>query len=1567
MIVINNQNNSKAKHFYQVEYDTGLTNPGVEYATVNYVRGESVTIAGAPEKEGYIFDKWVDQNGNEYEAGTTLTQNITAPYKLTAKWIKTKDIYVNVNINHTSKDGSGVDGSETKDVVNFALQHRKGDSGDFMNAGQTPVKLTSEVSNEEYIYNYDTTLDKTTYTAKTPNFKNMPTDYEYSISVNKSGYSLTENGITKQEDEAKIVFTLNFIYDPQNFDFIYSIRLDQESSILPDSVKPVSANIKVTSYFNTPSDGLYDTGNVTAENKNKAYDWFCITQHDEIEMSAQINPDGTSKEVSYPVWKTYTSDSGAEEPYLYRIEILSYNVIDDTGKTITIPAKNNNHTIYTSEDETYTGTINVTGTDKKDEEYNLLGAYFNGTSQIGKVEAVINIKTHDVIFDPNGGILNGSENRTTVENQALVPNLNNYVPTRDGGYLFDGWYYENTQIEAKTDDYLTDTVVLVAKWKEPLTIKGQVAVAGSYYHDNAWRTIDADDRAQTIIVKLQEKGIGTIAEQRIDITYNAVGQNQNDIGFGNFEFSGREDREKVYRVVIENLNYKSYYQIEPSSLDSISIKDYANYSEEILEANFGNDDLTTENTDESKIAVVNAYLDFNPAEFPLNYRIVTSEIGDGFRPEEVEVLILQGERGDDFSNPHSWPVIDQMTIGYGESETYIGKITKLTSDETNDKYENVWVSCPNGNLHSYAILISGYTQNSHHSHELENAPFSVRYNGTATYDQNSINKQSKLLIASLIPNQYKINLLPNTEGDNFTGLEEYKDIIGEKEFYFKSHTWSYETDISKIIPEREGYKFLGWILDENKNGILDDNETTYITKVSPDTAEDINVIANWQKEQDSVTLKLYINNIAQEGGADETIYSEPINVTLLAQNEIARIYEPTSQTTQITDWHTDGKTFDTYVKEKIFNKLPSNKEYSLYVSLEHYVILDLDNDGDGGFSITTQDDPNSKGTEYIVEVEMQYAPSCFDLHFEVEMADKNTDKSLWPAYADVKITSWYPWPENYRHPDTTKPTPANGTLDWNIISEHLDYIPSQAIEDVDVPVAVESTGTYPVRKGTTQNPYYYRIQVDRLVMEDGTVVELIEENNENAVYKDKNGIYTVTIEITDGGVPSSATNLSGAYCGNNDTQVGKIKALISVAAPDITILPNGGEFNSSISTNNGVAKIEDVLKIPNLESYKPKKQGYTFKEWIYDENNNGIIDSNETVLNTDMKLEKDIQIIANYTPDIYNIYYYPNGGKMPNTQYPTTYTIESDTIIHPIPEKEEAVFDGWYSTIDFTGEAKTEIPKGSTGDVYLIAKWEVDKVGDKDPETGEDISDEIPDKYQIPVRFKVVNGTWDGTKDTDIIEYVTLFDDAGNWIENGKGNLKANQIPKNMIPDPGYKSEGAAWKPSTPEVTTEITRETENVFTYEFVIDNRDVKYPDADKDEDEDNKPDEETVEVQVTKYILVNPNGGIWKGSPDIQKEQITKSDEAYSLENPTYEGYVFMGWKRTDGSDDIVYIFTAQWEKDVVGDKDPQTGDDIGDEIPDKYQVPVRFKVVNGTWNDSTNTDIVEYVTLFDENGK
>jgi len=74
--------------------------------------------------------------------------------------------------------------------------------------------------------------------------------------------------------------------------------------------------------------------------------------------------------------------------------------------------------------------------------------------------------------------------------------------------------------------------------------------------------------------------------------------------------------------------------------------------------------------------------------------------------------------------------------------------------------------------------------------------------------------------------------------------------------------------------------------------------------------------------------------------------------------------------------------------------------------------------------------------------------------------------------------------------------------------------------------------------------------------------------------------------------------------------------------------------------------------------------------------------------------------------EIYKVSYNLDGGELPaGALMPERYSSISETIILVEPEKENFVFDGWYTTSTFTGEPVTKIPTGSSGNTILYAKF----------------------------------------------------------------------------------------------------------------------------------------------------------------------------------------------------------------------------------------------------------------------
>ena len=87
--------------------------------------------------------------------------------------------------------------------------------------------------------------------------------------------------------------------------------------------------------------------------------------------------------------------------------------------------------------------------------------------------------------------------------------------------------------------------------------------------------------------------------------------------------------------------------------------------------------------------------------------------------------------------------------------------------------------------------------------------------------------------------------------------------------------------------------------------------------------------------------------------------------------------------------------------------------------------------------------------------------------------------------------------------------------------------------------------------------------------------------------------------------------------------------------------------------------------------------------------------------------EKDTEYTAVWVKEgDYTITYELDGGTNAS-ENPASYNVESETITLKAPAKAGYTFEGWYMAEDFTGEAVTEIPQGTTGDITLYAKWEL--------------------------------------------------------------------------------------------------------------------------------------------------------------------------------------------------------------------------------------------------------------------
>ena len=128
------------------------------------------------------------------------------------------------------------------------------------------------------------------------------------------------------------------------------------------------------------------------------------------------------------------------------------------------------------------------------------------------------------------------------------------------------------------------------------------------------------------------------------------------------------------------------------------------------------------------------------------------------------------------------------------------------------------------------------------------------------------------------------------------------------------------------------------------------------------------------------------------------------------------------------------------------------------------------------------------------------------------------------------------------------------------------------------------------------------------------------------------------------------------------------------------------------TTKTSTIYYEGTQNIPT-----PTKTGYKFDGWEVS-GNGSKMDGNTFIMG-----DADATITAKWTPIDYTIKCNTGGGQI--ASYPTSYTIESDTIIIPQPTKSGYTFAGWTGSNGNTPQKTVTISKGSTGDKTYDANW----------------------------------------------------------------------------------------------------------------------------------------------------------------------------------------------------------------------------------------------------------------------
>ena len=161
------------------------------------------------------------------------------------------------------------------------------------------------------------------------------------------------------------------------------------------------------------------------------------------------------------------------------------------------------------------------------------------------------------------------------------------------------------------------------------------------------------------------------------------------------------------------------------------------------------------------------------------------------------------------------------------------------------------------------------------------------------------------------------------------------------------------------------------------------------------------------------------------------------------------------------------------------------------------------------------------------------------------------------------------------------------------------------------------------------------------------------------------GVYTVTAKFDGGG---------------NYEDIADVSATLSIVYGQVSVIfvdADGERIEKKVVYGTGLSDIPSPKPI----------DGYSV-EWDRTDFEN---------------IRENIEVKVVVKLAIYSIDYELNGGILDDKI--TSYDILDETFDLPVPYREHYVFDGWYESRLFLGNAITQIAKGSFGDVTLFAKW----------------------------------------------------------------------------------------------------------------------------------------------------------------------------------------------------------------------------------------------------------------------
>lgn len=1505
------------------------------------------TALPSPVRSGYRFLGWyenADFSGEpitEIDAATTYTDATGKSIPLYAKWLPCEDVVdVIVTIKHSPASGEGHAVYFGKNLqLQLTASEKDLDQPEYIAVAGKRVDIPGSVWHDgdatdgRDVFGYRKHFG---YDA----FSGLSSEKLYNAIAYMEGYTVASRSVSdekvvvdgKETDSTRYTVNITLEFNPQifNFEFGAEMAKDTEGNVIaPSELWPASAQVKVSCWY--------------APEAGSNPGWNTITQHKSTVVNINFDSEGNAQG-SYPVWAYETGTT----PYYYRFELISLTLSDGSF----VQMSGTDHENYTSASGNYSAVINTTDCVIPSEATSLGGAHAKEDgavfNQQGTIKAVISVSDYDVTLKGNGGELpiDGEKYAEFVyKDRVKMPDISSVAPLKVG-HRFTGWARSSGEAIPNAGDWLSCDIVLEARYDResyPIvyhTNEGTQPTGPSNYTysaENPTSIAGAVTTREGYVFMGWYLDAGFSGEPQTEIPKGSTGQKDFYAKWEKDEISdpvkdpdptpGDKIPDKHQAVVKYEAGENgiidpnamteevfTFVDTEGNYLEAMDI--VATGSSAVADDGYAFDrwswdfDSTVSFEDGKNVnSASSGKLSFR-AEGDKVYTFTASFDGDGDNhdgiPDKYQIRISYEVENGSWTNSSTIP-----------QSFYLAKTDPATGEYSETGTATIPAEFIPENI-TDMVADDGHNE----------------VGGWSGKEPNTIRPHTADAIYLYVYNEQFFNVTypdadkppkdDNTPNDGTVSVQKDKYIRIDP----NGGTWNGESGTKDIQiiqnyaispdPEREEFVFVGWKrIDGGENKTAEGEPIVYIFK------------AQWLEDKISDPTKDTDINVPGDGIPDK--YQATVKYIAGPNGSVS----PTTEVFTFTDKNGKWTSGDTlYADGSTASPAPPtvNSIYCFdYWSNDHGASFDSSNAATDPFQI-----PNAEGgKEYVFT-----AYFAMDLLLDAdEDGDDNTTQDS-GAYDELHKGDGIPDYKQfvvYFRPYN----PNNGTVGYTEPgTQHMAEV--FTIGSGQAMVTPKVVNGYPAAKfafdywsvGTDPStPVYPFVEQPASAggvrtyhahfAEDENIDKVPDKYQTTVTYIIQNGSWTT--DVNDIANKEEEFTL---YERNADTgwlwqeienvTLGTRIPDVSNARADVTQgLTEPGHWGAKDNAND-----DPVASTPVIGP----------ASYIYDFSNKRSHSITIQVVNGS----------HDQSADAFSVEY--------GTAVSVSFTADTDFALESVTVNNESasLTDGKY---DF-GEVKQ--------DYVIVIKysednWSDEKDDDKTP-------DNIPDNRQVKFVYRS-EGENKGTVSGMTLQIITLTEGSTTAAPNDDVSIKANE---------GWKFD--KWTDAKNETVVNPFAAISNpaggseyVFTAHFVEDNGTVTYPDADEDK-------EEIIPVQKGKYIQVDPNGGKWKDSEEVQTIKISGD---YTLSpDPVKDNNVFAGWKRSAGTETdpdggiIVYVFTAQWDKDEWRDADttPDEDDEDGDGpdgIPDKHQIKVNYYASPEEFGSVDRA--VEVHTLKDSQGK